>query len=122
MEHELTVLLVDDEEAILTIARQAFQRFGLSLLTADDGTTGVELFRQKCEEIDVVILDMEMPNMSGEEAFVIMQEIDHDVPIIIASGSIEEDAIEKLGGVIPDGFIQKPYRISSLLQKIREVT
>ena len=114
-----TVLIVDDEESVRNVARAMLERFGLTVLTAPDGHSGVETFRRYKDELVLVLLDMTMPRMSGEEAFKEMHEIRPDVPIILASGYEQEDATSHFIGKGLAGFIQKPFQLSALIGKVR---
>ena len=97
------------------------QKSGYIVLTAVDGRQGVELYRQHAGEIDLVLLDMTMPQMGGEEAFGELRRICSDVRVILSSGYSEQDATNRFAGKGLAGFIQKPYRSAELLVKVREV-
>jgi PAS domain S-box-containing protein len=116
-----TVLLVDDDETVRQVGRTILQRYGFTVFTAVDGQDGVEVFAQRADEIDVVILDMTMPNMNGEEAFREMQRLRPGVRALLSSGYSEQEATSKFQAAGLAGFIQKPYYAADLTSKISEV-
>jgi len=116
-----TVLLVDDEESIRAISSKQLQRLGLEVLTAADGRKAVELFRERRSQIDLVLLDLTMPHMNGEEAYRELRQIDPDVRVILASGYSEHDIAAQFAGKGLAGCLQKPYtlmNLRSLLSKL----
>ena len=78
----------------------------------------MEVFRSQAARLSAVVLDMNMPRMDGAEAFRQMHRIDPGVPVILTSGFDEQDAVSEFTGAGLAGFIQKPYRMKALLQKI----
>ena len=116
-----TVLLVDDEDTVRALGRKMLERMGFSVLAAADGLEGVEVFREHCDDIRFVLLDMTMPHMGGEEAFREMHRIRDDVPVILSSGYNEQDAVSHFAGKGLAGFIQKPYGSVDLKAALRQV-
>jgi DNA-binding NtrC family response regulator len=116
-----TILVVDDEEMIKDLARDILARYGYTVLTAGGGEEAVEIYRQHKEEISVVVLDIVMPDVGGREVFRRIREIDPAAQVIISSGySQERDANELMKeGALK--FVQKPYRINSLVGAVGEV-
>jgi len=113
-----TILLVDDEEMILTVADEMIQILGYSVITAKDGHEALDTYRDKKDQIDMVILDLVMPGIGGGETFDQLKSINPDVKVLLSSGySINGQAstILKRGC---RGFIQKPFNIQELSQKI----
>jgi PAS domain S-box-containing protein len=115
-----TVLVVDDDEAVRSVARMMLETAGYTVITAVDGVEGVEAFGAHAGEIDLVILDMTMPRMDGEEAYRRMRNIRADVRVILSSGYSEMDAVNRFTGKHLAGFIQKPYRARNLVEKVSE--
>jgi len=103
------ILIIDDEETIRATASMMLESFGFSVLTAQDGEVGVEVFREHQNEISAVLLDMTMPKMNGEACFRELRNIDPDVVVILSSGYNEQDATNRFVGKGLAGFIQKPY-------------
>ncbi len=116
-----TVLLVDDEDIIVDIGKKNLERLGYKVITARNGKEAVELYKKNQGNIDIVVLDMIMPEMGGGETYDKLMEINPDVKVILSSGySIEGQASEILKRGC-DGFIQKPFRMKQLSSKINEV-
>ena len=110
-----TILVVDDEDIVRSVARSALEMHGYEVLTANDGKAGVELFRSKCEAIDMVLLDYSMPVMDGEEALGKIQSISRSVPVVLSSGYGESSSAERFKNGIIAGFLPKPYKVSELI-------
>ena len=116
-----TVLLVDDEEVILKVARELLEVMGYRVLTATDGKEAVEVYKKNRDETDIVLLDMIMPNMGGGEAYDRMKEINPDIKVLLSSGyGIDGQATQILERGC-DGFIQKPFSVMDLSQKLRQI-
>jgi PAS domain S-box-containing protein len=115
-----TILIVDDEQLVRRAAQVALEKYGYTTLLAEDGQRAVELFRSKRDEIAVVLLDMTMPVMSGEETFQELRKIRPDVAVIASSGYSEAEAMARFGRGIA-GFVQKPYTASTLAARVAEV-
>ena len=118
---EGTVLIVDDEEIVRRTARTALERYGYSVLLAENGQHGLDLFREFHLRIFAVVLDMTMPVMGGEEALRRMKEIDPKVRVILSSGFNEVEAVRRFTGKGLAGFIQKPYTARALAEKLAEI-
>jgi PAS domain S-box-containing protein len=114
------VLVVDDEEGVRNVTRRILERAGFTVLTANDGRDGVELFRTRATEIRLVVLDVTMPRMGGEEAFHELRRIRADVPVILASGFSEQEATSRFAGKGLAGFLEKPFSPQTLLERVRE--
>ncbi len=115
-----TILVVDDEESVLDIAESILTDLGFTVLTAPDGREGLKMFKEKVDEIDLVILDMTMPHMGGVETFREMSRAKKDVKVILSSGFSEEDATAEFNDKGLMGFIQKPYLPAALINIVRE--
>ena len=90
-------------------------------MTAVDGREAVEVFRRHKSENILVLLDLAMPRMNGEEAFQEIRRIRSDARVILTSGHAEQEIINRFKGKGLAGFIQKPYKLQPLIDKIREV-
>jgi two-component system cell cycle sensor histidine kinase/response regulator CckA len=113
-------LVVDDEESVRALARVMLEKMGFSVISAADGREAVELFRQKADQIDLVLLDMTMPHLNGEETFREMRRIRSGVCTILSSGYNEQSATNRFAGKGLAGFIQKPYRYEGLRDVIQK--
>ncbi len=116
-----TVLVVDDEELVRRTSQIMLQKSGFRVLLAENGLAAVELFRTRSHEIDLVLLDMSMPIMSGEETMRHLLEIEPNVKVILSSGFNEADAVRRFASSGLAGFLQKPYTTARLADKIREL-
>jgi PAS domain S-box-containing protein len=116
-----TILLVDDEEIVLETGAKMLERLGYRVIEAGSGMGAINIYKDKMEEIDMVILDMIMPEMDGEKTYETMKEINPNVKVLLASGySIEGQATEILNRGC-DGFIQKPFNLKRLSVKLKEI-
>ncbi len=116
-----TILLVDDENMIIDVGDEILQEMGYRVLCAGGGKEAVEIYKARKGEIDMVILDMIMPDMGGGEAYDRMKEINPDVKVLLSSGySIDGEASQILERGC-DGFIQKPFAMRQLSESIRKV-
>jgi PAS domain S-box-containing protein len=115
-----TILLVDDEETILEVTKEILESLGYTVISTNSGSDAITIYKKEGNGIDLVILDMIMPGMGGGEACDILKQINPDVRIILSSGySIDGQA----KGIMERGvqaFLQKPFRIHQLSQKVRE--
>lgn len=119
--HTETVLVVDDQPAVLEIGRTMLEVLGYNVLTAARGREALRIYAENFDKIDIVILDMIMPEMGGEETFLELKEINADVKVILTSGhNLNSDVLRILDQGCK-GFIQKPFNIAELSWKIREI-
>jgi nitrogen-specific signal transduction histidine kinase/CheY-like chemotaxis protein len=118
---EGTVLFADDEDTVLAIGRKMLQQIGFKVISAEDGQRAVELFQKYSGGIDLVILDLTMPHLSGDEVYREIKRIRSDVPVILSSGFSRRDVEHRFAGRHLDGFLQKPYRTEDLIAVIRNV-
>ena len=103
------------------MAGRMLLRLGFDVLAADSGERALEIFEQRQDEICVVLLDMTMPGMDGEETFRRLQEIRPGACVVLSSGYSEQIAAERFEGSGLAGFLQKPYRQTDLIFKMDEV-
>ena len=116
-----TILLVDDEEMIIDVGSQVLKKLGYEILTARHGKEAIEIYRQNSQRIAIVILDLIMPEMGGGETYDRLKGMDPDVKVLLSSGySLDGQATEILNRGC-DGFIQKPFSIKDLSQKLRQI-
>ncbi|HET6574934.1 MAG TPA: PAS domain S-box protein [Fimbriiglobus sp.] len=111
-----TVLLVDDEDMIRCLGRSVLEQAGYRVLEAHDGADAVDLFRRECKHIDLVILDLTMPRLSGRDAFRSMTAIAPDARVLFSSGYSSDDLSDVTGAV---GLLAKPYRPQDLVSAVR---
>jgi two-component system, cell cycle sensor histidine kinase and response regulator CckA len=116
-----SVLVADDEPAVRAVMATLLERCGLTVLLAKDGGEAVDLFRRHLREIDLVILDMTMPVMGGSEAFREIRQLRPEQKVLLMSGYTESDAIDRFGEKGLSGFLQKPFRVAQLEEKLRQL-
>jgi PAS domain S-box-containing protein len=114
-----TVLVVDDEPVVLRTAQAALQQYGYQVITAENGQAAIDLFEKQPADITVVLLDLTMPVMSGEEAFRRLRSLRPDLPIVISSGYNEVEAVRRFAAKGVAGFIQKPYTAAQLAKRVQ---
>jgi CheY-like chemotaxis protein len=113
------VLVVDDEVVVRHTARAALERYGYSVLLAEDGQRAVQLFSSMASQIAVVLLDMTMPGQNGEETLRALQRIRPDVRVVLSTGYHEAEVLRRFNGKGLAGFIQKPYTAAQLAERIK---
>lgn len=116
-----TILMVDDEEMVVKVGQAMLEKLGYRVIVARDGKQAVDIVKKKGDEIDLVILDLIMPEMGGDKAFDLIREIQPAIPVILSSGyalDSQANAIIRRGC---NEFVQKPFSISKLSQKVRKV-
>jgi two-component system, cell cycle sensor histidine kinase and response regulator CckA len=108
------VLLVDDEESIRRLGATMLERMGFDVITAADGLEAVGLYQREAGRVSLVLLDLTMPHMDGEETFHALREIDPGVRVVMASGYSGHEIEARFGGQGLLGVIQKPYTMAAL--------
>jgi PAS domain S-box-containing protein len=112
------VLVVDDEVAIRSMLQHSLEELGYTVLTAEHGAQGLELFDRAGEDIILVLLDLVMPVLDGAETAAGIRRRNPDVPILVMSGIADEDALRRFGEVKIAGFVPKPFAPDQLAQAI----
>ena len=115
-----TVLVVEDEDTLRLAVSKMLRRKGFTVIEAANGKTGVDLFRASAPEIDVVLLDLTLPGMSGREVLSELRRIQPNVKVIITSAYSQEQAQTTLGGQQPWLYIRKPYQLNELTGLLRK--
>ncbi len=115
------VLLIDDEEVVREIGHDMLKTLGLKCLTAANGTEGIEIFKKNSTEITLVILDIEMPGISGEKVFHILKELRPEIKILIASGYGREYLETEIFKSKISHFIPKPFKIEQLSYQVNKL-
>ena len=104
------ILVVDDEEIVRRVTKMMLESVGFTVLMAQDGLEALEVFRRRADEIVLVVLDLTMPNLDGEETLRELLRIRPNVKTILSSGYNEQDLTDRFAGKGLSAFIQKPYR------------
>ena len=116
-----SVLLVDDEQRVLTVGKEICRTLGYSVITVASGKEALKIYKAKQESIHLVILDMIMPGMDGLETFVELKKLNPDIKVLLSTGySIDAKAQEMLKNGCK-GYILKPYSVIDFSHKLREV-
>ena len=115
-----TILVADDEEIVRRAVHSALERQGYRVLLAADGLEAVDLLRMRAD-VKLVLLDLTMPVLGGEEALRELRKVRPEVKIVLSSGYNEAEAIQRFAGEQLSGFIQKPYTAAQLAEKVKQV-
>jgi PAS domain S-box-containing protein len=108
------ILLVEDEDILRIMGKELLEALGFTAMTASNGSEALEIYRERCSEIDVILLDLIMPVMGGIETYHELRKISSTVPIIICSGYGVESVEEFLKNDPHAGFVHKPYKPEEL--------
>ncbi len=115
-----TILIVDDEETVRNLLRDALSGLGYSIIEASNGKEAIEVFESKRDRIDLVILDLIMPLMGGEETLRRLKEITPDVKVLIVTGyGVDKTLQETLKEIGVTGFIHKPFNVADISESVR---
>lgn len=115
------VLMIDDDADVLQVGERMLERLGFQVLTTPDAAEAIEIFKKLADNLNCVLLNLTMPKMDGVELFHKLREIRENIPIIICSGYTEEQVMNRFQENKPEGFIQKPYRIKQLEEKMKMI-
>src|SRR5262249_47688994 len=115
------ILVVDDEVMVSLMAKNILERYGYRVLIAGDGAEAVQVVHEAGDQITLVLLDLVMPVMDGDEPLPHLQQLRPDIPFILSTGYAEADAAHRFTGRKLAGFLQKPYTATALTQKLRSV-
>ncbi|MEQ1850786.1 MAG: PAS domain S-box protein [Chthoniobacteraceae bacterium] len=116
-----TVLVVDDEETIRNALLLMFRTMGMDAVPAADGEAAVEIFRANPARFALVLLDLTMPGMDGEQTFTELRRQRADIPVLLMSGFSEKEALARFAGRSVTGFIQKPFGLDAVRSAVRTV-
>ncbi len=114
------VLIIDDEASVRSVISMSLSHLGYQVEVAMSGVEAVELFKTKPDGYDLVIVDMLMPKLSGEEVFFELRRLNPEVQVLMISGYSSEESIDNVLASGGRGFIQKPFTIDQLASKVRE--
>ena len=116
-----TILLIDDEKMIIDVGQELLQELGYDVLTARSGQDAIEIYHQEGARIDLVIMDLIMPGMSGSETYDRLKELNNHVKVLLSSGYSINGQAAKILERGCDGFIQKPFNLNQLSEKIQGI-
>src|SRR5205823_14978123 len=113
-----TILVIDDEDMVRKVAKLTLENHGYRVLLAGNGKAAIDLFRDMSSSVALIVLDVTMPIMSGEEAFQHLRSIRSGVPVLLSSGHNESDVMTRFLDVDLAGRVQKPYTPVQLRQRV----
>lgn len=116
-----TILVIDDETIMQKMAEKMLITCGYKVIVAKDGTEGLKLYRENKNAISVVLLDMVMPGLSGKDVFISLKYINEQVKVILSSGFHQDERVQAILQLGVKAFIQKPYRLQTLSNTVRDV-
>jgi two-component system cell cycle sensor histidine kinase/response regulator CckA len=116
-----TILLVEDEKMIMDVNKELLESMGYRVYAVESGQEAIVVYKEKRNEIDLIILDMIMPGISGSETFDRLRKINPSVKVLLSSGYSLNGEAKHIMDRGCNGFLQKPYQIDKLSQKVREV-
>ena len=116
-----TILLIDDEKMILDVGIELLEELGYRVISAMSGKEAIDVFQNSQDQIKLIIMDMIMPGMGGGETFDRLKEIDPDIKVLLSSGYSINGQATKILRRGCDGFIQKPFNMNQLAQKVQEI-
>jgi two-component system cell cycle sensor histidine kinase/response regulator CckA len=116
-----TILLVDDESNVLAVSKTILESLGYKVYGVKNGEEAVALYREKKDEVDLIVLDMIMPGLSGAETFDRIRELNPAAKIILSSGYSLNSQAQQIMNKGCQGFIKKPFNVAGIAGKVREV-
>jgi two-component system cell cycle sensor histidine kinase/response regulator CckA len=116
---EGTVLIVDDEPTLIRAASRLLKTMGFDVLIATDGKEAIEICRAKADRIDVILLDLILPEMTSVETLRRLRSIRPGLKVILTSGYSKDESIARFGSAPPDGFVAKPFGYAELENAVR---
>ncbi len=119
---QLNILIVDDEDLIRNMAIEMFSVLGCRVIAQPDGKSGVNYYRQHWEEINIVLLDVEMPGMNGLQTFMEMKKINPEIRALVISGYSKNSEVNTMLEWGAKGFLQKPFRLDQIIETVYRIT
>jgi len=120
-ETKQTILIIEDEPMICRLMDRLLTKTGYEVLTAATGTEGIGKFRERIEDISLVILDMSLPKLNGAEVLKILRQEKPGSKVLLSSGWVPAEVDALFADNRPDGFLPKPFQTTVLLQKVEEL-
>lgn len=115
-----TILLVDDEENILTVGQEILGMYGYQVVTAASGEEAIAIFMERGGNVDLVVLDLSMPGMGGQLCLELLHQLTPAAKVIISSSYTNDRLAQELVAAGAQGFIGKPYRLTDMVKKVRD--
>ena len=115
------ILVVDDDPAARVLAHRVFSEAGFAVITIQSGFECLERFRKQPHGFDLILLDLSMPFMDGEETFRRLREINPDVVVLLSTGFMAQERVDRMVAAGMAGFISKPHRPDELLARVQVI-
>jgi PAS domain S-box-containing protein len=115
------ILVVDDERAVMTVMTRQLRHLGYTVLDAASGEDAIRIFERERDRVDLVILDMVMPGMSGGEVYGILKTLKPSVKVMLSSGYAADEGVKEILAQGCNGFIQKPFELAEIAEKVHEI-
>lgn len=116
-----TILIVEDEQLMLRLVEKVLLQHGYQVLVASDGEEAIEVYRRHKLEIDVVLLDVGLPKLSGWDVLLKMKEENSDVRVVIATGFLEPKMKTEMSRVTVKNFVDKPYMLDEVVETLQSL-
>lgn len=116
-----TILVIDDEKILQNVFSKMLNKLGFDVLVAENGRKGVEIYKKNKDIIKLILLDLNMPEMSGKTAFKNLKKINPDIKILITTGFALNEEVQELLNMGADGYIKKPFDLYTLSSKLKEI-
>lgn len=118
MSNRKNILVIDDEEILLQIARDILTEFDFDVHTAGNGADGIRMYRDNADTIDLIILDMSLPGMSGTDVYEELRKINPRAKVLFSSGAGSAEDLPPQDGI---SFIPKPFSVMELVERVKEM-
>ncbi len=119
---KLNILLIDDEELVLELASEILTFLGHQVVALNSGRAGLDYFKAHQQEIDLIIVDLLMPDMNGKECYEAIRQIDSSIPVIISTGISDAAEKESLKHLNVFAFLEKPYSVPQIEKIVNRVS
>lgn len=116
-----SILVVDDEPAARVLAKRVFSEAGFEIITVQSGFECLEIFRKRPRRFDLILLDLSMPFMDGEETFKRLRDINPDVVVLLSTGFMAQERVDRMLAAGMAGFLRKPHRPDELLARVQSI-
>jgi CheY-like chemotaxis protein len=117
----LKILAVDDDPQVLSITENLLTHHGCNVLTTDKGSEALEIISRHKDNLDLVVLDIQMPGMTGDVVYRKLKDINPTIKVLVSSGYEEFTALQNIELSPSDRFIKKPFSMAELMQRINEI-
>ena len=118
---DATILIVEDEPGMVCLLEEVFSSHGYQVLMASDGEQAIEVYRRYKLRIDVVLLDVGIPKITGWHVFLKIKEENPDVRVVIASGYLDPKMKAEMSGAGVKHFVDKPYTLNELVETVQNL-